>query len=504
VTWIRLLFQEQRLNLDMVRSRIIICVLFIICRLIGESNNSSILSISNSIRNEIIIGIEAQAHIDYGLAYPLTYELTIPSGSTNLQGYHRFKSNQEWSQIIEKTADDFFNGIEVVRFDYDQNTAFVSIAFSDVSDSIFIKITDVDNSNVNASFSKISQYYDDREAVVTVTADDWAGWNNQNFIETCQNFRNYNLWLSCAVITGANDSSIWNDIQEQLDLGFVEVISHSRTHPYVPYDNLESEIFGSKQDLIDNLDLPSHNSYGTREYIYAWVAPYGQYDQNIDTLVSFGKYLISRMTEWNYNYFSDWDNTLNKFYPIGASIEVGSSYYWGSTNINELNETYDNVIESNGIYHLMTHPNILEWDEDFTWDHIEYISNKKDIWYVGFGHLYLYRFLQHAYPNYNLNSRISNQFNVKKIVLQDNYPNPFNPITTLKYNLANDSFVDITIYDILGNVVNNLVNKNQSSGSKLIKWDATNNQGELVSAGVYLYKIQAGLYSQTKKMVLLK
>ena len=55
-----------------------------------------------------------------------------------------------------------------------------------------------------------------------------------------------------------------------------------------------------------------------------------------------------------------------------------------------------------------------------------------------------------------------------------------------------------------GNVVNNLINRNQSSGSKSIQWDATNNQGEPVSAGVYLYKIQAGDFSQTKKMILLK
>ena len=88
--------------------------------------------------------------------------------------------------------------------------------------------------------------------------------------------------------------------------------------------------------------------------------------------------------------------------------------------------------------------------------------------------------------------------------LYQNYPNPFNPITTLKYDLPEDSFVDIIVYDMLGNVVNNLINKNQNSGSKSVQWDATNNQGEPVSAGVYLYKIQASEFSQTKKMILLK
>jgi len=57
---------------------------------------------------------------------------------------------------------------------------------------------------------------------------------------------------------------------------------------------------------------------------------------------------------------------------------------------------------------------------------------------------------------------------------------------------------------MLGNVVNNLVNANQSSGYKSVQWNATNNKGQPVSAGLYLYTIEAGDYSQTKKMVLLK
>ena len=88
--------------------------------------------------------------------------------------------------------------------------------------------------------------------------------------------------------------------------------------------------------------------------------------------------------------------------------------------------------------------------------------------------------------------------------LKQNYPNPFNPITTLRYELPERAFVDITVYDMLGNVVSNLVNANQSPGYKSIQWNATNNQGEPVSAGVYLYKVQAGDFVDTKKMILLK
>ena len=103
-----------------------------------------------------------------------------------------------------------------------------------------------------------------------------------------------------------------------------------------------------------------------------------------------------------------------------------------------------------------------------------------------------------------LESDKEKSFLPKKFSLHQNYPNPFNPLTTLKYELPVDSFVDITVYDMLGNVVYNLVNANESPGYKSIQWNATNNQGEPVSAGVYLYKIQAGDFVDTKKMILLK
>ena len=88
--------------------------------------------------------------------------------------------------------------------------------------------------------------------------------------------------------------------------------------------------------------------------------------------------------------------------------------------------------------------------------------------------------------------------------LHQNYPNPFNPVTTLRYDLPENSLVNIIIYDLLGRQVKTLVNQTQNAGFKSIIWNATNNYGKPVSAGVYLYQIQAGEFVQTKKMVLLK
>jgi hypothetical protein len=88
--------------------------------------------------------------------------------------------------------------------------------------------------------------------------------------------------------------------------------------------------------------------------------------------------------------------------------------------------------------------------------------------------------------------------------LYQNYPNPFNPLTTLHYDLPKDVLVNITIYDMTGRIVKNLVSSQQNTGYKSIQWNATNNAGQPVSAGLYLYTIDAGQFRQAKKMVLLK
>jgi flagellar hook assembly protein FlgD len=72
------------------------------------------------------------------------------------------------------------------------------------------------------------------------------------------------------------------------------------------------------------------------------------------------------------------------------------------------------------------------------------------------------------------------------------------------YNLPEKEMVKIDIYDILGIYVKQLINHDRNSGYHSIKWNATNDQGEPLSAGVYLYKIQAGDFVDTKKMILLK
>ncbi len=93
---------------------------------------------------------------------------------------------------------------------------------------------------------------------------------------------------------------------------------------------------------------------------------------------------------------------------------------------------------------------------------------------------------------------------LNKFSLEQNYPNPFNPVTNISYNLPKDERVRIIISDIMGKTIKTLVNDNQTSGQKTIRWNATNEQGNPVSAGLYFLTIEAGSFTETNKMILLK
>ena len=88
--------------------------------------------------------------------------------------------------------------------------------------------------------------------------------------------------------------------------------------------------------------------------------------------------------------------------------------------------------------------------------------------------------------------------------LGEAYPNPFNPATTISYEIPNDEFIRTDIYNLMGRHIKSLVNMNQNPGYKTIEWNATNNSNQPVSAGMYIYTIQAGEFMATKKMLLLK
>ena len=91
-----------------------------------------------------------------------------------------------------------------------------------------------------------------------------------------------------------------------------------------------------------------------------------------------------------------------------------------------------------------------------------------------------------------------------EFALHPNFPNPFNPSTMIVYDLPEASDVRLEIYDLMGRNINTVVNQNQPAGRHFIIWNANDYLGNQVSAGVYLYRLQAGNKIFTRKMILMK
>ena len=88
--------------------------------------------------------------------------------------------------------------------------------------------------------------------------------------------------------------------------------------------------------------------------------------------------------------------------------------------------------------------------------------------------------------------------------LYDNYPNPFNPTTTISYDLPEAAQVKLEVFNLLGQQVAMLVDEFQQAGHHQVVWDGTNTGGSAAASGVYLYRITANDFSESKKMMLVK
>ena len=117
-------------------------------------------------------------------------------------------------------------------------------------------------------------------------------------------------------------------------------------------------------------------------------------------------------------------------------------------------------------------------------------------------------FLMRQYVNFLIGESTSvEENNVVQVTpkLGQNYPNPFNPTTTISFSVAQTSpFVNLEIYNMKGQKVKQLVNEKLSGGQHSVIWNGNDDSGNPVSSGMYFYKLRAGKYTSTKKMILLK
>jgi hypothetical protein len=341
------------------------------------------------------VSVDAASHNDYGLSYPVTYEFSIPSGLSAAKAYK--SSGGVWSELPLKTANDFFNGIEAVRFDFHNHRAYISASFPADKDFFDVMVTNSLDEPQEISFSDICQYYDDRKAVVTSSADDWSGDAEieSAFENWCDALATRQIWTTVGTTYYVNGLvPTWSRIQAKIDNGFVEVANHTRTHTSVPYADWEDELSTFRDELISNLDLPDIQKKGSEEYITAFIEPYGSWSATLSTHLGQYKYLSDRAyADGGGTDFTSWNARYGTYERALFMVEAGST---GTEDLDTLNSAFDAVYAAGGIYHLVSHPLcVSDWTPSgYLSQHLDHIEGKTDVWYVPFGALYMYHYCQ--------------------------------------------------------------------------------------------------------------
>lgn len=371
---------------------------------------SSDTTLADSSENVFKISI-SQSDIDtYGMRYPITYTFNIPSYD-GINCYRKNTTSANWIELTEKSSSNahgpttVVNGEEIVRFDYSNDTAYVSIGFPVEQNYTYIKFENPNGVNIvdSCSYDGIPLYYDNRKAAVTMTWDDWNDGTNADFCHAANITSVRNIWASPGCITRNGywndpqpdtnwEQDTWDWLQHYVTNKTIDPASHTRTHPHLAnggeYTTLEYEINGSKHDIIENLTLP----YG--QFVFAFLYPYGSDSESAHEACGDYYYLVARdiYTHSSSTDFSSWDAVKNIYAKTEADRRFGSDGH--GTMPSTFNSAFDSAYDTNGIYHLMSHP--WKIDDDGAWGnfetHCDYIANHTDVWYVGYGLMYLYHY----------------------------------------------------------------------------------------------------------------
>ncbi len=182
---------------------------------------------------------------------------------------------------------------------------------------------------------------------------------------------------------------------------------------------------------------------------------------------------------------NNWDSDLND---LTFNVDPVNVPDWLSISDNDqvINVTHD----SDGTGRFYVYFNVLNAPED-AYTEIQYVLRDKD------GNEW----------SFALKLKINDQNEETQplaTALYENYPNPFNPSTTIRYSLSENLHTNVVVYNTLGQTVRTLVNEHVTAGMHTIEWDGRNDLGQKVSSGMYIYKLTAGSYVSTKRMMLIE
>ena len=188
-----------------------------------------------------------------------------------------------------------------------------------------------------------------------------------------------------------------------------------------------------------------------------------------------------------------------------VQFRIGHGIYGRRINIS--NDTMNVTIIGNfGVSELDVNPNFQvtgDWYDYFTGEKI-YVSDTQSLISLLPGEFHIYTDNQIETPSFTSDVKANEPVTAINFSLQQNYPNPFNPETWITYQIPVATNVKFEIYNLQGQKIKTLINQKQSAGVHRTEWKGTNENGELVTSGLYLYKLSTGSFSETKKMLLLR
>jgi len=390
---------------------------------------SAIAPASASTGATFSISIDQGKWEKFGFQYPVTYVFQLPAIPPDVTVRRRDRAFDPWKPLEKKTAADFFNGVECVRFDTTQNKAYVSVGFR-TANTIELRFVGLPT----ATFDSAARYYDGRKATYTLSNDNWgcnewahpgAPWrgttddesdNYQAALHVC---RSFHLPLSIAINSrSAGDEATWRIMQAELDRRDFswEPAVHGQTHPKdaaaYAIRGYKQEILGCREDILKRLrNIP----YG--QYIFEHILTHGYVDDAILSTDA-GEFLFVRGFNWDDNPtsidYSPWNKKYN-LYGVGGLNTKGYDTMlekrepkgrYLAKDVAELNEGFAKTCEAGGIFYALWHPdrfrNSVLYDPrpgidgvqgSTLMQHLAYVANRKDVWYVANGWLYSYHYV---------------------------------------------------------------------------------------------------------------
>lgn len=328
------------------------------------------------------------AHVlHYGAGYPLTYCFDVPA----TPGLVAQKSNDgtAWADI-DPAPSGRFDGVEVARFD--GSTAYVSAAFDDGRNYLYLRV--VDGSTDVGVFRGVAHYYDDRDAPVMFTYDDWRG--QPESVGGAADHRAAQLWFTGGI--NSNLVTSWATIQDHADLGWFEPSNHGRNHmrpaqgDYDPdpegiaYD----EVVVGGQEIKANLNLP----WQSRGNLHSWIRPGGEISAEQRAALSDAFYLLDRSgANLVYNEYPQWadDEMYELWGPTRRTIYYGEQTDHAAQADAMIADTASAIANRHGAHfysYIHYWPNGPGSELQRA---LNAIGAHDNIWSVGWGHWGLYR-----------------------------------------------------------------------------------------------------------------